>query len=806
MKDHALASARLPFVSNSGQITGEVAFYAQTFAGRVLVTRKGEVVYVLPRSESDGPNSLTRSGYDPSPAPCQGVALVERFLGASDSEPKGEEPSSALVTVFKGTDPAKWRSKQPTFWTVSLGEVWPGIEVKLHARGEDVEKVFLLASGTDPKAIRIELQGAERVALTDAGALAVRTERGEVRFSSPLAFQETPSGRRDVEVAWRVLGAHSYGFVVRGHDPRWPLVIDPVLASTFLGGGSFDRALALATDGSGNVLVAGRTLSLDFPTTAGAFDTSFDGGDAFVSRFDPALTTLQASTVVGGNGYDYAQSLAIDSSGAVVVTGFTDSTDYPTTSGALNRTFSGASGYDVFVVRLNGGLDSLLGSTYFGGTGNDAAMALALDASGDVVVAGYSGSSNFPTTVGAFDTSFNGIEDVFVARMNSGLTTLQASTLVGGSERDWAFSLAVDVSGAIILTGFTESSNFPATMGAFDTTHNGSSDVFVVRLDSSLKNLQASTFLGGNGYDAAQGLALDLSGNVLLAGSTASPNFPRTVGAFDPSFEGGDDAFVARLDPTLADLQAATILGGKSGDDYARAVTVDGSGAILVTGDTDSSDFPTTTAAFDTTFNGARDVFVSRLDSTLTSLLASTFLGGTGTEFALDMLLDGSGSVIVTGHTDSSDFPSTAETFDRSHNGGFDAYLASLDSMLSSASTFTVTVGVSEHGSVVSTPPGILCPGDCSQSWPGGTIVQLEAAPEAGWVLAGWSGDCASCGRHPSCTVTVLANQTCVASFSRVEPIPAFTLGGLGLLAGLLGLTGVKAIAGRCHVRHSGRS
>ena len=450
----------------------------------------------------------------------------------------------------------------------------------------------------------------------------------------------------------------------------------------------------------------GGTNSTDFPTTSGAYDTSYnsgDYGDVFVSKLDGGLTSLLASTFLGGSGSEWGSSLTLDTSGNVYVTGSTESTDFPTTSGAYDTSYNGSGYYssDVFVSKLDGGLTSLLASTFLGGSGGEDGYSLALDTSGNVYVTGGTESTDFPTTSGAYDTSYNGSgyysSDVFVSKLDGGLTSLLASTFLGGNDGEWGYSLALDTSGNVYVTGFIYSSytDFPTTSGAYDTSHNGSYDVFVSKLNSGLTSLLASTFLGGYDGEWGSSLTLDTSGNVYVTGSTYSANFPTTSGAYDTSYNGGDygDVFVSKLDGGLTSLLASTYLGG-SGGEWGSSRTLDTSGNVYVTGYTYSSNFPTTSGAYDTSYNGGDiDVFVSKLDGGLTSLLASTFLGGSSTDVGNSFTLDTSGNVYVTGYTYSSNFPTTSGAYDTSYNGGDygDVFVSKLDGNLSASSKPTTT-------------------------------------------------------------------------------------------------------------------
>jgi hypothetical protein len=283
----------------------------------------------------------------------------------------------------------------------------------------------------------------------------------------------------------------------------------------------------------------------------------------------------------------------------------------------------------------------LVYSTYLGGASidayffNDFQLGIAVDATGSAYVTGFTLSANFPTTAGAFDTSLAGNADVFVTKLNpSGSAPLVYSTYLGGTNRDQGNSIAVDVTGSAYVTGHTESTDFPTTPGAFDTTHNGDRDAFMTKLSSTGSALTYSTYLGGNTTDEGKGLAIDTAGSAYVTGSTASADFPTTPGAFDVTRSPlSEDAFVTKITPTGSlPLAYSTYLGG-SGGDRGHGIALDVAGNAYVTGWTESDDFPTTPGAFDTTHNGIQDAFVTKLNAIGSApLLYSTYLGGTSRE------------------------------------------------------------------------------------------------------------------------------------------------------------------------------
>ncbi|MDN3511043.1 MAG: SBBP repeat-containing protein [Candidatus Jettenia sp.] len=753
---------RMPFIRNEGQVDEKVTFYANTFGGTVFVTKDGEIIYSLPntsgrrgqtgvplcckqgsfvRGKTGGGRQESHTGatlinpylrgyvtrenpeaYTPSLVLgntvlslleikdaqheiwAKRVALKEEIVRGRINTIQGEEKSVTEVNYFKGNDPTRWKSDIPTYEIVSLGEVYKGVDLKLKAYGNNVEKLFYISPDTDPGTIQVKLSGANALRVNKEGQLEAETDLGTVTFTRPVAYQEIDGKKVEVAVEYRIqepefrsqntdsLRGNTkpeaqtpqpiYGFKVASYDKARELVIDPLLASTYLGGSGSDSCDFIAISQDGNVYVAGTTGSSDFPTTKGAFDTSYNGGgdDVFVSRLNRDLTKLRAFTYLGGNSSDSAYSLAIGRNKNIYVAGTTWSSDFPTTKGAFDTSYNGG-GRNVFVSKLNSDLRKLRASTFLGGGGG---ASIVMDHDENVYVAGFTWSSDFPTTKGAFDTSYNGEVDVFVSKLNKYLTKLRASTFLGGGEGDDGASIAIDSDKKVYVTGGTVSEDFPITEGAFDTSIGGSgadSVAFVSKLNSDLTKLFASTYLGTTdtqGYSLAIGRDRD----VYVTGETWDSDFPTTEGAFDTSL-GGDayDAFVSRFSSDLTKLLASTFLGGDFYD-AGYSLAIDRDGNVYVTGDTSSEDFPTTKGAFDTSRNST-DAFVSKFNRDLTKLRASTFLGGGGGDRGISIAIDRDKKVYVTGSTTSSDFPTTEGAFDTSFNGGSDAFISRLDNNLS---------------------------------------------------------------------------------------------------------------------------
>ena len=817
-----IKNLHIPFVTNEGQVDGGVRFYANTFGGTVFVTNEGEIVYALPDNSRDAmpcvslmhsPDVIHDAGCGTRDASgnksaiknpqseIRGIALKEMLVGAKVKGIKGEGTSATKINYFKGNDQKKWKSNIPTYDVVDLGEVYKGIELKLRAYGNNVEKLFYVKPGADPDQIKINLSGiqpplspfvkgdlgkspltkggrgdvspdepvASGLWVNKQGQLVAETALGPITFTKPVAYQEIDGKRVTIDVVYtientayrrqnteeavisplkrgargvlnsqtpnlithnsstpqRINSELTYGFAVASYDKTKELVIDPLLASTFLGGSEGSEfAYSLTLDSEGNVYVTGYTTSADFPTTSDAYDvsgyTSSGNSNVFVSKLNSDLSTLLAATFLGGSGFEYAYSMALDSGGNIYVTGETESSDFPTTSGAYDVAGNASSdNSDVFVSKLSSDLSTLLASTFLGGSGSECAYSMALDSEDNVYATGYTKSPDFPATSGAYDVSGDASSDnsdVFVSKLSSDLNTLLASSFMGGSSGECAYSIAMDSGGNVYLAGETESSDFPATPDAYESSYSGASsgenpvydddyydgDAFIAKLDGNLSNLLASTFLGGGGNDHARSLAIDTSGNIYVAGFTSSSDFPTTSGAYDTSgyVSNNYDVFVTKLSGDLSSLLASTYLGGDvtggdkhSGQDYAWSIAIDPNGDVYVTGYTDSWSFPTTSNAYDATYNyepyvgitdASYDASVSKLDSDLGSLIASTFLGGNSDDHIRSLVIDTSGNVYVAGTTGSSDFPTTDSAYDTSFNGVF---ISKFDGNLSADTT-----------------------------------------------------------------------------------------------------------------------
>jgi len=388
------------------------------------------------------------------------------------------------------------------------------------------------------------------------------------------------------------------------------------------------------------------------------------------------VCAVEYSTYLGGDSWDHANDVAIGPNGDIVVVGWTRGPTFPTTASAYDHTHNGEK--DVFVMVLSSDLSTLKYSTLVGGDDDDYPLSVAVDDMNRIVVCGTTKSDNFPTTAGAYDTTHNSphvsyLEDAFVFIMPMELNTLSASTYVGGESSDYGRLVIVDHSGDIVISGNTNSPNFPVSLGCFDDDVNATS-LFISKLSQDLSSLIVSTYLdGGNAYHHPVGLIEDQSGSYLGSAWTNASSFPTSTSAFDRTFSGGYDIVVYKISSELDDLIHSTYIGGADVE-YAGAICTDQEGRIFIVGDSESSDYPTTPGAYDTTYNSDvnhyPDVVLSMLSNDMSSLLASTFIGGSGSSdkgVAIGLLENG--RICIAGNSYNSGYPLTSDAYDNSFNG-----------------------------------------------------------------------------------------------------------------------------------------
>jgi Beta-propeller repeat len=657
----------LHFEANRGQTDKDVRFLSRG-PGYSLYLTANEAVLVLAKPDAKG-DARTTHDRRTAPTRAQSVALRTSLVGAARKPAvTGVDELPGKANYFIGKDPAKWRTDVPTYAKVHYGNVYPGIDLVYYGNQRQLEYDFIVAPGADPKKIAFDFKGADKLEIDAQGELVLHTAGGDIRQHKPIVYQEIDGARRDIAGGYVRKGANRVGLQVATYDTTRPLIIDPVLSySTYLGGSDFDSGRGIAVDADGNAFVTGCAPGA-FPTTSGAFQRG--GGGAFVTKLDPTGSALVYSTALGSGGNDCAFAIAVDADGNAYVTGATFSTNFPTTVGAFQAAYGGFG--DAFVTKLNPTGSALVYSSYLGGNNADWGGGIAVDGQGNAYVAGMTASGNFTTTAGAFQPISSGVGGAFVTKLDP-VGSVVYSTYLGGNGNESAHGISVDVNGSAYVIGITDSLTFPTTPGAFQRTYGGGNeDVFVTKLDPTGSALVYSSYLGGTRTEYGYGIAVDPAGNAYVTGQTSSADFPTTVGAFQTTYGGTTlgDAFVTKINPTGSALVYSTFLGG-TGSDTGYGIAADADGNAYVTGATDSPAFPTTPGAFQPIHGGGyrngnagpTDGFFTKLDSTGSVLVYSTFLGGNGNDSGAAVAVDSGGNGYVTGVTDSINFPTTPGAF-----------------------------------------------------------------------------------------------------------------------------------------------
>ncbi len=674
-----LSQMPLPFAQNQGQWKSGVLFRANAGGAAIWLTASGAYYqFTRPTSHDSSSGGSPEFGLDGSvnsfgrPGNFETLVIKSNLLGANPSPlSAGQGLLGYRCNFFLGNDPMKWQTNVSTYQAVQFDEVYPGINLKYYASGSQLEYDFIVSPGADYSQIQINYEGVSSFALNAAGELVIETQWGQATELAPTFYQLDNGNRIPISGSYRIIGDKIFGFEVgTEYNPALPLIIDPVLSySTFLGGYGGDYGYDIAVNTSGEAFVTGLTWSSDFPVQD-PLDSSFNGNeDIFVTKMSADGGSLLYSTYIGGLDVDDGYGIAIDGANNIYLTGRTRSTDFPTQSPYF-AAFAGNE--DAFVTKLSAAGNSLIFSTYIGGAGFDYGEDIDLDPTGNAYIVGTTTSTDFPIQ-NAISSTNGGGYDAFVSKFSSIGDNLLYSTYLGGDQTDLGNGIAVDAAGGAYVTGETFSANFP-TANPFDPDHNGGGDAFVSKISPAGNTLDYSTFLGGIGEDAGNDIALNDSGNAYVTGWTNSSGFP-TQNAYDATYNGGNDAFALKLYASGSSLYYSTFLGG-SGFDYGYGVRIDWAGNAYIAGYTGSTNLPMR-RAFDSTYNGTGDAFVTRFSPIGSNLVYSTYLGGSKEDRAYGVAIDPLISEYVTGYTFSGNFP-TQNPYDPFFNSSYDVFVTKM--------------------------------------------------------------------------------------------------------------------------------
>ncbi len=783
------ASLPLAFEENQGQTDAQVKYMARGNGYTLFLTAK-DAVFSLRTPSAESKNSDVRRGAQlrtkglPAQRNTQkdsSAAVRMQLTGANSLariSASGQLPGRS--NYFIGNDPSQWQTDVAHYARVSYQDVYPGINLAFHGAQRQTEFDFVVAPGANPAPIAFQFTGAQGMKTDDSGNLVISSTAGNVLLHKPFAYQERNGARQPVDARFILKANNQVSFELGNYDRTRELVIDPSVSyaySTYLGGSAEDIGEAITFDNSGDAYVTGQTASTNFPGASGTNKLT-GAANVFVTRFNAGGSSLVYSTYVGGSGTDSGNSIAVNSSDVAFVAGSTTSADFPTTTGAFQTKLGTGAQSNAVIFELSAG-GAITYSTYLGGTGNDAALGIALDStSGAYAVVGRTSSSNFPTH-NALQSALAGTSNGFVSLWNSTGNALVYSTYLGGGTGDVVGAVALDSSDNAYLTGEALSANFP-TKNPFQSKcgscGSNVSDAFVTVINPTGSAYVYSTFLGGSGADVGDAIAVDSAGNAYVTGLTgSSTDFP-LKSPLQPNYGGGtNDAFVTKFNSNGSALLYSTFLGGSAGD-LGASITVDGFNNVYITGQTNSNDFPTVNPTQSAFGGGDTDAFVSEINAAGSALAFSTYLGGSGDEDENStnyggIAVDSAGAnIYVTGNTNSTDFP-THSPYQANNGGGGNtdvfvvkyaqtgasgptfSYTAtalspsSVSPGASATSTVTVTAANGFSGSVVLTcsisgPSGAVHPPTCgAASASSGTPATLTVSTTAATALLQPSND-----------------------------------------------------------------
>jgi hypothetical protein len=640
------------FTENQGQVDSLVEYY---MVGKgIWLLEDGVVFDIKEPIKEPRRNVLDKFSTITDPEPQLGVRFKLNFVNSNKVKPQGIDVLPSKSNFFYGNEPDKWCTDVPNYQRIIYENIYNKIDLVYYNTADGLKYDFIIHPGGNPADIVLKYEGIDTLDIDNKGDLIIRTAVGNLKDEGLFIYQSNDNGETVINGNFKLFDSTTYGFMITGnYDPNLDLVIDP---------------------------------ALDY------------------------------STYIGGSGMDMGYAIEVDSAKNMYVCGYTASDDFDTTTGAYQEAKSGSSGNDAFAVKINpqgNGVNDLVWATYLGGTGNEQCYDLALDSSNNVYLTGITYSTSFPTAGTPYDTVSNGGGDTFCSKISSNGQSLLYSTYYGGSNVDNAYSIALDSSNNMYVTGHTSSNTtLPTTAGCYQSTGDTGwgYDVFFAKISTAgggSSDLMYSTYLGGSagtggmpGSDQGYAITVDTSGNAYITGTTWSSDFDFTANAFKTTISGQQDAFISKINPAgsgTSDLVYSTYVGGGTGYggtgtamQTGYGIALDSNNHVVITGKTDATNFYTSTNAYQSSFStGASsweaDIFVFKINPTgSTQPSYSSYLGGNFDDCGYDIEIDSLDYAYIAGTTgsyssSSNTFPVTPTAYDKTFNGGnFDAVVCKI--------------------------------------------------------------------------------------------------------------------------------
>ncbi|MBX3119524.1 MAG: SBBP repeat-containing protein [Fimbriimonadaceae bacterium] len=719
------------FIENRGQWDSEARFMGKSPGMDTWITETGVVYDIFRLRELNEPNNGPQIAKRSAPHYAKTGQVVRMgFAGGQPGTAQGQDAAPGKVGYILPNSGGGIATE--AYSEAKVSGIYDGINLRMYFDNGSPRYDLIVLPGVDPSQIKLQFDGANSVKAVSGTTLEIGTNAGTLRMDGLYAYQMYGQAQVSVPASFSVSKAGTVSFVLGAYDRNKPLVIDPVVYSTLMGGtGSVDVMNDIAIDALGQAYVCGYATSATYPTSIGAYDETMVLSDGVVSKLLPDGSDLVFSTYIGGSGDDECWGIAIDATNNVYVCGQTTSANLDTSAGAFQTARQNApagpnftpedpliprlfaDNADAFVAKLNPSGTARTWMTYLGGNRRDWARSVAVDSTGAVYVTGMTQSTSvntpdngfpfaavpFPTTGGAIQTTMRGDGDAFLTKLNSTGTALVYSTFLGGTDTitpsagpgtpwdddlthgddDIGVSVKVDIdffAYVCVQTSFTDA---PTTPGSFDTIANGL-DALVLKVATDGQSLSFGTFIGGNFSDQATDMDIDATGNVFITGPTNSFNYPRTVGAYDTTYNLGTDAFVTKLNRLGTGLVYSTFIGSNT-TAVPWSIKVDDLnfahiGGAVWQANTNTVQIPLTGAADQTVYNGPTnplispngDAFLEVFNPTGSGLLYCSYWGGAGRESCNAIAVDGARNDYIAGWTTSATnvnpaFPTTPGAF-----------------------------------------------------------------------------------------------------------------------------------------------
>jgi hypothetical protein len=643
------------FTENRGQWGDHIRYLARTSFGHVALGDNGIHYYLVLGGE--------------------GHSIKISFQNAQSTSPLGLEEVGFESNYFYGKDDTKWVTNVRSYDKVQYKDVWPGIDIIYYFKNGDLKYDILVQEYARTNDISFFVEGEYEMVVIDNELGIFVDETISIWDSGIVAYY---SDGKDVPVAFKRTGVHTYGFQLNKIYGK-ALTIDPVVLSnsTYLGGTGGEYAYDTAIDSNDNIIILGSSSSLDFPNTTGAYQNSNNGClDITITKLNEKAEGIIFSTYIGDYANEFPSNMDIDEAGNVYVTGITWSMFFPTTNGSFQDTDPSGTYPDIFVLKLSSTGDDLIYSTYVGGTKTEYQGDIKVR-EGKAYVSGNTYSYDFPS-VGPPIMDAHGTLLFFI--LNEDGTNLTNSMFRGGFYAEYGDVLDIDDNGDVIIGGWTSSTDFPVTPGAYQTTVNDNVNGILIKYRPSVNTTIFATYIGGDGSDGVDSIYVDENMDIYISGRTGIPPdggdpFPTTSGAFKRNIDGDSDIFISKMDKEGENLIYSTLVGG-NGDEESGKMDVDDDKNVILTGKTTSfTRFYITVDCFDSTFDGESDSFFIIMNHNLSQPIYSTYLGGNLSDFGVACAINSADELIVLGYTESADYPITYGAFQSNYNGYQDMFI-----------------------------------------------------------------------------------------------------------------------------------